>query len=84
MKPTWTRTPDALACGYCGATFRREDHLALHRGHEHAGALSEAERAAFEDARDSEEAQLRLYKYKALGALVVTYFGMVMVYALVT
>jgi hypothetical protein len=84
MKPTWTRTPDALACDYCGATFRREDHLALHRGREHPGALSDAEQEAYEAARESEERRLRLYKYKALGALVLTYFGMVMVYALVT
>jgi len=67
-------------CRYCGQRFTREQWLALHRGLDHEG-LTDEERAAFLAAREAEDEQLRLFRLKALGALVVLYFGFVMAYA---
>lgn len=76
--------PDGAAtCSYCGRRFAREEWLALHRGHEHDGRLSPEERAAFEAAHESEERELRRYRLKALGALVLLYFGFLITFALV-
>jgi len=68
-------------CGYCGRPFARERPLALHRGLDHAAGLTGAERAAFEEARETERADLRRFRLKALLALVVGYFGFVMAYS---
>lgn len=70
-------------CGYCGAAFASERHLALHRGLAHDD-LTEAERAAFAEARETEEAELRRFRIVALGALVAVYFALLFAYALVT
>ncbi len=70
-------------CGRCDATFASERHLALHRGLEHDG-LTEPERAAFAEARATEEAELRRFRIMALGALVAVYFALLFAYALVT
>jgi hypothetical protein len=69
-------------CRHCGRRFARERWLALHRGldHEDQGLTAE-ERAAFEAARQAEDDELRLFRLKALGALVLLYFGFVMAYA---
>jgi hypothetical protein len=69
-------------CRYCGRRFAREEWLALHRGLDHEGReLTTEERAAFEAAREAEDYELRLFRLKALAALVVLYFGFVMAYA---
>jgi hypothetical protein len=75
--------PDAgpFGCPYCDRRFAREDWLALHEGLDHEPALSAEERAAYEAALDAEREQLRLFRYKALGALVLLYFGFVILYA---
>ena len=70
-------------CGYCGAAFASERHLALHRGLEHPGALTDAEVAAFRAAHADEEESLGTFRLKALGSLILLYFGLLMVYALV-
>lgn len=70
-------------CRYCGRPFARESFRTLHRGLEHAGELTDEERTAFRDAYREEYEQIRLFRLKALGALVVLYFGLLMVYALV-
>jgi len=75
--------PDAegpFDCRYCGQRFTREEWLALHRGLDHEG-LTDTERAAFLAAREAEDEQLRLFRLKALLALVALYFGFVMAYA---
>lgn len=76
-------TPDEapFACPHCGRPFVRERYRDLHLGLAHGPALTDAEREAHEDARAEEEQDLRLFRYKALGALVVIYFGFIMVYA---
>jgi hypothetical protein len=65
---------DAAVCVYCGRRFVREDHLALHRGLDHADAITDAERDAFESARAEECEALRLFRLKAVFVLVVLYF----------
>ena len=70
-------------CERCGQPFAGEERLALHRGLEHPGDLDEAEVEAFREAHADEEADLRRFRLKALGTLVVLYFGLLMVYAVV-
>jgi hypothetical protein len=74
---------DAVVCEYCGTPFADEDLLALHRGHDHRDALTDDERAAFESAYEGEQDEIRRFRLKALGALVLLYFGFLMVYAVV-
>lgn len=73
-----------LACAYCGRRFARAEWLALHRGLDHSEAIGPAEREAFEEAYRAEEPDLRFFRLKALAALVVLYFGFLIVYAIVT
>jgi hypothetical protein len=68
-------------CPYCDRAFHRESYLALHRGQTHPDDLTDAERQAFETARDEEEEELRLFRLQALAALVFIYFGFLLVYA---
>lgn len=78
--------PDARAtedCEYCGRPFENEGLLALHRGLAHSATITAEERSEYESAYESESAQLRRFRLKALGVLVVLYFGLLMVYAVV-
>jgi hypothetical protein len=79
----YERTDDGVGCEYCGALFAAPELLALHRGHEHGERLDESEREAFEAAYEAEQADIRRFRLKALGALVLLYFGFLMVYAVV-
>jgi hypothetical protein len=71
-------------CERCGAAFASERHLALHRGLAHDDELSDAERTAFVDARETEETELKRFRIVALGLLVLVYFALLFAYALVT
>ena len=73
----------AYECPYCGRPFARESWLALHRGLDHPGDLDDAEVEAFREAHADEEASLGTFRLKALGSLILLYFGLLMVYALV-
>lgn len=75
-----TATEDA-ACPYCGREFARRDYRDLHLGVDHEGELTDGERERYETALAEEERQLRLFRYKALGLLVLVYFGFVILYA---
>jgi hypothetical protein len=70
-------------CPYCGRPFAREEWLALHRGLEHPSRLDNEEVAAFRDAHDEEEEAIGTFRLQALGALVLVYFCLLMIYALV-
>ncbi|SFS08845.1 hypothetical protein SAMN05216559_3528 [Halomicrobium zhouii] len=70
-------------CEHCGRPFARESWLALHRGQSHPGDLDDDEIAAFREAHADEEADLRRFRLKALGTLVLLYFALLMVYAVV-
>lgn len=74
---------EAVVCSRCGRPFADDTLLALHRGHVHADDLSDAEAAAFEAAYDDEQAQIRAFRLKALGTLILLYFGFLMLYAVV-
>lgn len=71
-------------CGYCGRPLQTERLLALHRGLDHYADLGESEREAFSEAYREEEAELRRFRIYALGALVLLYFGFLIIYALET
>ncbi|MFB6117662.1 C2H2-type zinc finger protein [Halosegnis sp.] len=68
-------------CPYCGRAFARADYRDLHLGLEHESQLTEAEQAAVEMAREREAEALRLFRYKALGVVVVAYFLFLMAFA---
>ncbi|MWG33278.1 C2H2-type zinc finger protein [Halomarina oriensis] len=72
-----------FVCAHCGRPFAREAYLALHYGVDHDEPLDAERRAAFETAREEEEAALRQFRLKALLALVFTYFGFLMLWAVV-
>jgi len=72
-----------VECTYCGRPFESDALLALHRGQVHADVITDDERAAYDSAHEAESGQLRRFRLKALAALVVIYFGFLMVYALV-
>ncbi len=73
----------AYECGYCGRPFAREEWLALHRGLDHPAQLDDEQVAAFRAAHDAEESTLGNFRLRALGALVIIYFCLLMIYALV-
>jgi len=79
------RRPDlpVYECEYCGRPFARESWLALHRGQSHPGNLDDEQIASFREAHADEEADLRRFRLKALGTLVLLYFALLMVYAVV-
>ena len=68
-------------CPYCDRPFTREDRVALHVGLQHYDACTPAEEEAFETAYLAENAEIRRYRLKAAVALIVLYFGLLMVYA---
>jgi hypothetical protein len=70
-------------CPDCGRPFETADYLALHRGLAHEDRLSEADREAFAAAREEEAAAIRRFRLKALGVVVLVYFVLLMVYAVV-
>ena len=74
---------ETYECRYCGRPFAREEWRALHRGLDHPGELDEEEVEAFRTAHEAEESQLGNFRLRALGALVVIYFCLLMIYALV-
>ena len=70
-------------CEHCGRPFARRAWLALHRGQAHPGDLDDEAVEAVREAHADEEADLRRFRLKALGTLVVLYFGLLLVYAMV-
>lgn len=79
------QAPDtALQCPYCGQPFPRSQLLTLHLGLEHEPRLTASERAAFEQAYQAETDDLRLFRLKLLLVLIVIYFGLLFVYAVIT
>ncbi|WP_336136803.1 hypothetical protein [Natronomonas amylolytica] len=84
---SYTPPPDApeqpATCDYCGEQFVDEELLALHHGLAHEEELSEAETDAYRAARETERDEMRLFRLKALAALVAIYFGFIFVYAFV-
>ncbi|WP_440765704.1 DUF7410 domain-containing protein [Natronorubrum sp. DTA7] len=74
----------AARCPYCRQPFHDERFETLHRGLEHPSTLSTRERAAFERAYADEGADIRRFRLQALGTLLLVYFCMLFLYAIVT
>ncbi len=74
---------DVVGCGYCGRPFADEELLALHRGHAHPDRLTGEEREAFEATYEAETTEMRRFQLKAVGVVILLYFLLLMVYALV-
>ena len=74
----------AARCPYCDRPFRERRLETLHRGREHPDRLSADEREAFERAYQSERRELRRFRLLALGAVILCYFGFLLLYAVVT
>jgi hypothetical protein len=70
-------------CAYCGQPFAAERLRTLHYGLAHPADLDEAEVTAFREAHAAETDAIRQFRLRALGALVVLYFLLLMVFALV-
>ena len=73
----------AARCPYCDRPFRERRLETLHRGFDHPDRLSDRERAAFERAYLEERTAVRRVRLLALGAVVLGYFGLLFVYAIV-
>ena len=69
-------------CDRCGRPFEREEWLTLHGGLAHPGDLTDAEKEQFRAAHADEQAKLHRFRLIALGALVLIYFGLLLIYAL--
>jgi len=70
-------------CNYCGHPFSHEEWLDLHRGLEHPNELSDEHISAFQSAHEAEEGELARFRLRALGVLILLYFCLLMIYALV-
>jgi hypothetical protein len=73
----------AHECPYCERPFSDEQLLALHLGVDHGDSIDDDERAAFEAAHDDESDALRRHRIAAIGLLVLLYFGLLIIYAVV-
>ena len=69
-------------CDDCGRAFHTPDLRVLHRGVRHPEALSDAERDAYRETYADEEAAIRSFRIRALGILVVLYFGLLFLYVI--
>ena len=74
---------EPAVCGHCGDRFADDRLLALHRWRAHREALTDAEIEAYREARTEERDDVRLFRVKALGLLLLIYFGFIYVYAFV-
>jgi hypothetical protein len=74
---------ERVRCPRCNEPFHTERLRDLHLGYEHGG-LDSAEREAFEEAYREESAEIRRFRLKVIGALVVLYFGLLFVYVFVS
>lgn len=73
----------AYECQYCDVVAPNKQIRSLHYGLSHRGDLSDRERARFERSYRNEQQAIRRFRLGALGAIIILYFGLLMVYALV-
>lgn len=69
-------------CADCGRAFHTEDLLILHRGVRHPEVLDAAEKEAYREVYREEERAIRSFRIRALGILVVLYFGLLFLYVI--
>jgi hypothetical protein len=85
--PYETRVPSSespVECPYCERPLESEKLLILHEGLDHWERLSDEEREAFREAYRDENADLRTFRLKMLGLLVLLYFAFLFVYSYFT
>lgn len=73
----------AVRCPYCGHPFHERRLRTLHCGLEHPDQLSDEDQAAFERSYLKESEEIRRFRLYAIGAVVVVYFVMLFLYAVV-
>jgi hypothetical protein len=76
-----TLVPDGetpvMTCPYCERPFARRRHGVIHVVEAHPDRASEAERAAYDDAREEESNDLFVYHLKVMFALGALYAAFV-------
>lgn len=70
-----------FVCARCDRPFAYEEWLTLHRGLAHDDLTSD-EHESFVNEYETEEDELRLFRLKALIALIAIYFGFIMTYSI--
>jgi len=70
-------------CEHCNRPFAEDELLTLHKGLDHPDRLDDEELAAFDEVYDEETDDLRRYQIIAVGAIVLLYFTLLIIYALI-
>ena len=70
-----------ITCPYCQRPFGSRRLLALHKGLDHWERIDDGEREAFSEAYRDESANLRTFRLKMVGILIVVYFAFLFVYS---
>lgn len=86
-EPYETRVPaddSPVRCPYCERPLESETLLVLHKGLDHWTHLSDEEQEAFREAYADESDDIRTFRLKMLGLLVLLYFGFLFVYSYFT
>jgi hypothetical protein len=79
-----TRVPPGespVRCPYCDRPLESEKLLVLHEGLDHWTELSDEEREAFRETYQAETDDLRTFRLKMFGVLILAYFAFLFVYS---
>jgi hypothetical protein len=71
-------------CPYCGRPLESEELLVLHEGLDHWERLDDDQRERFRETYKRENDDLRSFRLKSLGLLVLIYFAFLFVYSYYT
>jgi hypothetical protein len=82
-----TDRPDVDAdyrCPYCERSFHADRLRTLHKGLDHPDRIDDDERTAFRETYRSEGQEIREFRLKVIGGLVLLYFLTLFAYIIVT
>ena len=71
-------------CPYCGRPLESEELLVLHEGLDHWECLDDDRRERFREVYRRENDDLRTFRLKSLGLLILVYFAFLFVYSYYT
>ncbi|ADQ66680.1 hypothetical protein C499_02948 [Halogeometricum borinquense DSM 11551] len=71
---------ESHTCRVCGRAFPESRLLVLHRGVRHPSVLTGEEKEAYREAYREEEREIRSFRIRAFGVLVLLYFGYLFMY----